>query len=75
MMLTITACQILILSTYFIQGRNLLTGAKREEYVVEIGLDGKCFVREMTNENITCLPPKEVPRTNHSDENVVAIMV
>jgi len=75
MMLTITACQILVLSTYFIQGRNLLAGAKKEEYFVQIGLDGKCLVKEMTDENITCLPPNEVPGTSHSDENVAAIMV
>jgi len=29
----------------------------------------------MTNDNITCLPPKEVPGTSDSDENVVVIMV
>ena len=75
MMLAITACQIFILSTYFIQGRGLLAGAKKEEYFVQIGLDGTCLVKEMTNENITCLPPNVVPGTSHSDENVVAIMV
>ena len=75
MWLTIIACQLLILSTYFFKGRDLLAGAKKEEYFVQIGLDGKCLVKEMTNENITCLPPNEVPGTSHSDENVVAIMV
>jgi hypothetical protein len=42
---------------------------------LQIGLDGTCLVEKMTNENITCLPPKEVPRTNNSEENVVFIMV
>jgi len=60
---------------FFFKGRDLLAGAKQEEYFVQIGLDGTCLVKEMTNDNITCLPPKEVPGTSHSDENVVAIMV
>ena len=75
MWLTIIACQFLILSTYLFKGRDLLAGAKKEEYFVQIGLDGTCLVKEMTNENITCLPPNEVPGTSHSDEDVVSIMV
>jgi len=59
----------------FFKGRDLLAGSKKEEYVVQIGLDGTCLVKEMTNDNITCLPPKEVPGTSDSDENVVVIMV
>lgn len=74
MWLTIIACQILILSTFF-KGRDLLAGAKEEEYFVQIGLDGTCLVKEMTNENITCLPPNEVPGTSHTDDDVVAILV
>lgn len=64
-----------VLLTCFIQGRYLLEGATKEEYFVQIGLDGKCLVKEMTNDNITCLPPNIVPGTSHSDDNTVAIMV
>jgi hypothetical protein len=46
-----------------------------DEYFIQIGLDGKCLVENMTNENITCLPPKEVPRTNNSNDNIVFIVV
>ncbi|XP_052060745.1 plexin-A2-like isoform X3 [Mytilus californianus] len=58
-----------------IEGRNFLDGAKREDYIVNIGLDGKCYIEEMTDWNITCLPPKNKPRTNHSDENIVFVIV
>ena len=70
---TVNSCQTLNYVRF--QGRNLLEGAKKEDYFVQIGLDGRCVVEKMTNENITCLPPKEVPRTNHSDDNTVFIMV
>ena len=70
---TVNSCQILNHVPF--QGRNLLDGAKKEDYFLQIGLDGTCLVEKMTNENITCLPPKEVPRTNNSEENVVFIMV
>lgn len=52
-----------------------MDGAKQEDYVVNIGLDGKCFIEEMTDWNITCFPPKNKPRTNHSDENIAFVIV
>ena len=70
---TVNSCQILNHVPF--QGRNLLEGAKKDDYFVQIGLDGRCVVKKITNENITCLPPKEVPRTNHSDDNTAFIMV
>ena len=70
---TVNSCQIL--NYIHFQGKNLLHGAKKEDYFVQIGLDGMCIVEKMTNENITCLPPKDVPSTNHSDDNIVFIMV
>ncbi|XP_071159982.1 plexin-A4-like [Mytilus edulis] len=58
-----------------IEGTHLLDGAKQEDYVVNIGLDGKCFIEKMTDWNITCFPPKNKPRTNHSDENIAFVIV
>ncbi|VDI79558.1 plexin A [Mytilus galloprovincialis] len=58
-----------------IMGRNLLEGAHQSDYTVKIGLDGTCFIQQISNWNITCLPPKSKPRTNHSDETIVFVVV
>ncbi|XP_076112721.1 plexin-A2-like isoform X3 [Mytilus galloprovincialis] len=58
-----------------IMGRNLLEGALQSDYTVKIGLDGTCLIKQISNWNITCLPPKSKPRTNHSDETIVFVVV
>ncbi|XP_063446926.1 plexin-A1-like isoform X2 [Mytilus trossulus] len=58
-----------------IKGRSLLEGALQSDYTVKIGLDGTCLIQQISNWNITCLPPKSKPRTNHSDETIVFVVV
>ncbi|CAC5414008.1 PLXNA [Mytilus coruscus] len=58
-----------------IKGKSLLEGAHQSDYTVKIGLDGTCLIQHMSNWNITCLPPKSKPRTNHSDERIVFVVV
>lgn len=48
--------------------------ARLEDYHIHIGLDGMCFITDISMYNITCLPPKSVPRTNNTDENTVHII-
>ncbi|XP_076112604.1 plexin-B1-like isoform X2 [Mytilus galloprovincialis] len=58
-----------------IKGTNLLNGAQPGDYNIQIGLDGSCFNPNITMQLITCLPPKSVPRTNHTDVNTVYVIV
>ncbi|CAG2238872.1 unnamed protein product [Mytilus edulis] len=57
-----------------IKGTNILNGARREDYGVQIGLDGTCFISDINMQFIRCFPPKSVPRTNKSDENTVHVI-
>ncbi|VDI38538.1 plexin A [Mytilus galloprovincialis] len=47
-----------------IKGQRILEGAKQEDYTIHIGLDGKCIITDITNFNITCLPPYLKPKTS-----------
>ncbi|XP_052080748.1 plexin-B2-like isoform X2 [Mytilus californianus] len=58
-----------------IKGRNILNLARREDYSVHIGLDGKCVITDIDMLFITCLPPKSVPRTNKTDVDIVHVIV
>ncbi|XP_063446890.1 plexin-A2-like [Mytilus trossulus] len=58
-----------------IKGSNLLNGANPGDYSIQIGLDGNCIDVKITMQLITCLPPKSVPRTNHTDVNTVYVIV
>ncbi|CAG2245817.1 unnamed protein product [Mytilus edulis] len=62
-------------SSIGIKGRNILTVARREDYHINIGLDGICLITDISMYNITCLPPKSVPRTNKTDDNTVHVIV
>ncbi|CAG2238871.1 unnamed protein product [Mytilus edulis] len=62
-------------STIEIKGQHILTVARREDYSVHIGLDGKCIITNIAMTFITCLPPKSVPRTYNTDENTVGVTV
>ncbi|XP_076117378.1 uncharacterized protein LOC143085063 [Mytilus galloprovincialis] len=62
-------------SSIEIKGSKILTVARLEDYHIHIGLDGMCFITDISMYNITCLPPKSVPRTNNTDENTVHIIV
>ena len=53
----------------------MLRGVRKDDYSIQIGLDGRCFVIDITMTTITCYPPKTVPRTNHSDANIVFVVV
>ncbi|XP_071176446.1 uncharacterized protein [Mytilus edulis] len=62
-------------SSIEIKGRNILNVARLEDYHINIGLDGICFITDISMYNITCYPPKSVPRTNKTDENTVPVVV
>ncbi|CAC5414003.1 PLXNB [Mytilus coruscus] len=58
-----------------IKGKNILNGAGREDYDIQVGLDGKCLISEIKMDFIKCEPPKNVPRTNKSEVNTVHVIV
>ncbi|XP_063446092.1 plexin-2-like [Mytilus trossulus] len=58
-----------------IEGRSILNVARREDYHINIGLDGICLITDISMDNITCYPPKSVPRTNSTDDNTVYVIV
>ncbi|XP_071160326.1 uncharacterized protein [Mytilus edulis] len=62
-------------SSIEIEGRNILNVARREDYHINIGLDGICLITDISMDNITCYPPKSVPRTNNIDDNTVHVIV
>ncbi|CAC5360073.1 PLXNA [Mytilus coruscus] len=62
-------------SSIEIKGRKILYVARREDYHINIGLDGICLITDISMDNITCLPPKSVPRTNNTDDNTVHVIV
>ncbi|XP_071159994.1 plexin A3-like [Mytilus edulis] len=62
-------------SSIKIMGKNILNGARPTDYTIHIGLDGSCFITNITMQLITCFPPKSVPRTNKTDVNTVHVIV
>ncbi|XP_071160360.1 uncharacterized protein [Mytilus edulis] len=62
-------------SSIEIEGRSILNVARLEDYHINIGLDGICLITDISMDNITCLPPKSVPRTNNTDDNTVYVIV
>ncbi|XP_076089353.1 plexin-B1-like [Mytilus galloprovincialis] len=65
-------------SSITIKGKNILNGARFDDYNILVGLDGKCLISEIsdiTMDFIKCVPPKNVPRTNKSDVNTVHVIV
>ncbi|CAG2203340.1 unnamed protein product [Mytilus edulis] len=65
-------------SSITIMGKNILNGARFDDYNILVGLDGKCLISEIsdiTMDFIKCVPPKNVPRTNKSDVNTVHVIV
>ncbi|CAC5377409.1 PLXND [Mytilus coruscus] len=62
-------------STIKIKGKNILNGARHEDYSIHVGLDGSCFITDINMQLITCYPPKSVPRTNQTDVNTVYVIV
>ncbi|CAC5392625.1 unnamed protein product [Mytilus coruscus] len=58
-----------------IKGKNILNGAREEDYNIKVGLDGKCLISKIEMEFIICVPPKNVPRTNKSEVNAVHVIV
>ncbi|CAG2245818.1 unnamed protein product [Mytilus edulis] len=54
---------------------SILNVARREDYHINIGLDGICLITDISMDNITCYPPKSVPRTNNTDDNTVYVIV
>ncbi|XP_063443277.1 plexin-A1-like [Mytilus trossulus] len=62
-------------SSIKIMGKKILNGARPTDYTIHIGLDGSCFITDITMQLITCFPPKSVPRTNKTDVNTVHVIV
>ncbi|XP_076089547.1 plexin-2-like [Mytilus galloprovincialis] len=62
-------------SSIEIEGRSILNVARLEDYHINIGLDGICLITDISMNNITCLPPKSVPRTNNTNDNTVYVIV
>ncbi|VDI05385.1 Hypothetical predicted protein [Mytilus galloprovincialis] len=62
-------------SSIQIKGRNILSGARLEDYRIHVGLDGSCLLTDIDMQLITCFPPKSVPRTNKTDLNTVHVIV
>ncbi|CAG2223448.1 PLXNB [Mytilus edulis] len=65
-------------SSITIKGKNILNGARFEDYNIQVGLDGKCLISgksDIDMDFIKCVPPKNVPRTNKSDVNTVHVIV
>ncbi|XP_071176273.1 uncharacterized protein [Mytilus edulis] len=62
-------------STIRIQGRHILSIALREDYHIDIGLDGTCLIVDISMDFITCVPPKSVPMTNNTDVLIVHVIV
>ncbi|XP_071160120.1 plexin-B2-like [Mytilus edulis] len=62
-------------SSIQIKGRNILNLVQHEDYIVHIGLDGKCVITDISMSYLTCLPPNSVPRTNKTDVNTVYVIV
>ncbi|CAG2249782.1 unnamed protein product [Mytilus edulis] len=58
-----------------IKGHGLLQGARPDDYLIRIGLDGLCIIIEINNYNITCLPPGTKPRTNTGDLVFIVVVV
>ncbi|XP_076115151.1 plexin-2-like isoform X2 [Mytilus galloprovincialis] len=56
-------------------GHGLLQGARPDDYLIRIGLDGLCIIIEINNYNITCLPPGTKPRTNTGDLVFIVVVV
>lgn len=47
----------------------------REDYHIDIGLDGTCLILDISMDLITCIPPKSVPITNKTDVLIVHVIV
>ncbi|XP_052080598.1 plexin-B1-like [Mytilus californianus] len=62
-------------SSIQIKGRNILNGARLEDYRIHVGLDGSCLLTDIDMQLIICFPPKSVPRTNKTDVNTVHVIV
>ncbi|CAC5406190.1 PLXND [Mytilus coruscus] len=62
-------------SSIQIKGRNILNGARLEDYRIHVGLDGSCLLTDIDMQFIICFPPKSVPRTNKTDVNTVHVIV
>ncbi|XP_063418249.1 plexin-B2-like [Mytilus trossulus] len=62
-------------SSIKIKGRNILNGARLENYRIHIGLDGRCLIADINMQFIICLPPNSVPRTNNTDFNMAHVIV
>ncbi|VDI07734.1 Hypothetical predicted protein, partial [Mytilus galloprovincialis] len=58
-----------------IKGNGLLQGARPDEYLIRVGLDGLCVIIEINNYNITCLPPETKPRSNTGDLVFILVVV
>ncbi|XP_071129080.1 plexin-A4-like [Mytilus edulis] len=58
-----------------IKGSRLLQGARYDDYLIRVGLDGLCIIIEVTNYNITCLPPTTKPRTDTGDLVFILVVV
>ncbi|VDI20321.1 Hypothetical predicted protein [Mytilus galloprovincialis] len=58
-----------------IKGRKLLQGARSDDYLIRVGLDGLCIIIEVNNCSITCLPPTTKPRTNTGDLVFILVVV
>ncbi|CAC5379798.1 PLXNA [Mytilus coruscus] len=58
-----------------IKGRGLLQGARPDDYFIRVGLDGLCIITDISNYNITCLPPETKPRTNTGDLVFIVVVV
>ncbi|XP_052080994.1 plexin-B2-like [Mytilus californianus] len=62
-------------SSIKIKGRNILNGARLEDYRIHIGLDGRCLITDINMQFIICFPPNSVPRTNNTDFNLAPVIV
>ncbi|CAG2225813.1 unnamed protein product [Mytilus edulis] len=58
-----------------IKGSGLLQGARADDYLIRVGLDGLCLITDINNDNITCLPPQTKPRTNTGDLVFIVVIV
>ncbi|XP_071159959.1 plexin-B2-like isoform X2 [Mytilus edulis] len=62
-------------SSIKIKGRNILNGARLENYRIHIGLDGRCLIADINMQFIICFPPSSVPRTNNTNFNIAHVIV
>ncbi|XP_063425281.1 plexin-B3-like [Mytilus trossulus] len=58
-----------------IKGSGLLQGARADDYLIRVGLDGLCLITDINNDNITCLPPQTKPRSTTNTGDLVFIVV